>query len=179
MTVVVLHFIQSDLDPVEITISEYALGRLGWLMTLAFLVVGLSTLALALGLRRSLAPGKRVAASVVLVALAGVGFVASGIFEAEPEVDASVHDLAGLLLFLAIIVGAFLLRGVFARDVRWQALASAALWFALGLLVTFLGFFFAPEWLQGLPQRVFVAIMMSWLAVIGWWMRRLVNGEEA
>ena len=178
VTVVVLHFVQSDLDPLEITMSEYALGQSGWLMTVAFLVVGVGTLALALGLRRSLAPGRRVATSVVLMGLAGVGFLGSGIVEAAPEAEATIHDLVGLMLFLAIIVGAFVLRGVFARDARWQGLARAALWFALGLLVTFLLFFVLPEQVTGLAQRVFVAVMMSWLAVIGWWMRRLDDADS-
>ncbi len=40
VTVVVLHFIQTDLDPIEIDITKYGLGRFGWLLILAFLVVG-------------------------------------------------------------------------------------------------------------------------------------------
>ncbi len=185
VTVVVLHFIQTDLDPIEILISKYGLGRFGWLMILAFLVVGVGTLALALGLRRSLAPGKRVATLAVLMALTGLGFlnygglhhIVSGLLEADHEAEATIHDLSGLLLFLTIIIGAFILRGVFARDARWQGLAAAALWFALGLLVTFSLFFFLPEEVTGVAQRVFVAVIMSWLAVIGWWTRGLGNAE--
>ncbi len=195
VTVVVLHFIQTDLDLIEITISKYGLGRFGWLLILAFLVVGVGTLALALGLRRSLAPGKGVATSVVLMALAGLGFlnygglhhIVSGLLEADHEAvfgcrrlcqtEATIHDLSGLLLFFTIIIGAFILRGVFTRDARWQGLAAAALWFALGLLVTFLLFFLLPEEVTGFAQRVFVAVIMSWLAVIGWWMRSLGNAE--
>ena len=51
------------------------------------------------------------------------------------------------------------------------------LWFAFGLLVTFLLFFFLPEEVTGVAQRVFVAVIMSWLAVIGWWMRGLGNAD--
>ena len=51
------------------------------------------------------------------------------------------------------------------------------MWFALGLLVTFSLFFFLPEEVPGLAQRVFVAVIMSWLAIIGWWMRGLGNAE--
>jgi hypothetical protein len=185
VTVVVLHFIQTDLDPIEIDITKYGLGRFGWLLILAFLVVGVGTLALALGLRRSLVPGKGVATSVVLMALAGFGLlnygglhhIVSGLLEADHEAEATIHDLSGLLLFFTIIIGAFILRGVFARDARWQGLAAAMLWFALGLLVTFLLFFFLPEEVPGVAQRVFVAVIMSWLAVIGWWMRGLGNAE--
>jgi hypothetical protein len=197
VTVVVLHFIQTDLDLIralrsggrggglEILISKYGLGRFGWLLILAFLVVGVGTLALALGLRRSLVPGKGVATSVVLMALAGFGLlnygglhhIVSGLLEADHEAEATIHDLSGLLLFFTIIIGAFILRGVFARDARWQGLAAAALWFALGLLVAFSLFFFLPEEVTGVAQRVFVAVIMSWLAVIGWWMRGLGNAE--
>ncbi len=185
VSVVVLHFIQTDLDLIEILISKYGLGRFGWLLILAFLVVGVGTLALALGLRRSLAPGKGVATSVVLMALAGFGLlnygglhhIVSGLLEADHEAEATIHDLSGRLLFFTIIIGAFILRRVFTRDTRWHGLAAAALWFALGLLVTFLLFFLLPEEVTGVAQRVFVAVIMSWLAVIGWWMRGLGNAE--
>ncbi|NNE12073.1 MAG: DUF998 domain-containing protein, partial [Ilumatobacter sp.] len=38
---VVLHGVKADLDPVETYISDYAIGDNGWLMTTAFIIVGL------------------------------------------------------------------------------------------------------------------------------------------
>ncbi|GMQ86019.1 MAG: hypothetical protein BMS9Abin07_1591 [Acidimicrobiia bacterium] len=188
-TFVVLHFVQPELDPVEHFVSRYAFGRFGWLVTLAFVVVGVGTLALALGLHRSLQPGFRVATSVVLMSIAGVGFVGSGIFKTNPLSPSGItaptatgilHDLAGFVLFVALLIGAFILRGVFARDARWHGLERSALRFALGMLFAATVMFAVPRDVVGLVQRGLLAIMMTWLGVVGWWMSQLdpVDGAQ-
>src|SRR5689334_506317 len=45
-----LHFIKPELDPSWNFISEYEVGRLGWLMQLAFIFLGLSCLLFAMGM---------------------------------------------------------------------------------------------------------------------------------
>lgn len=181
-TFVGLHFVQWELDPGEHFISEYALGQLGWLVTLAFFVVGVGTLALALGLHTSLEPGERVATSVFLMATAGISFIVLGIFKIDPLLEDGTtgytpagitHLVAGLVLFLSLIVGALMLRGVFGSDARWRGLEPAALRFAMGMLVAPVVMFAVPLGAVGLAQRALVAIMVTWLAVVGWWMRWL------
>ncbi len=67
-----VHFVQPELNPIARFISDYANGRLGWLIKLGFLAGGVGTVAIAVGMQRSLAPGKRVGASVVLMTLVGL-----------------------------------------------------------------------------------------------------------
>ncbi len=181
-TFVVLHFVQWGLDPGEHFISEYAHGQLGWLVTVAFFVIGAGTLALALGLHRSLEPRERVEMSLVLMTITGISFMVSGIFQIDPLLEDGTtgytpagitHLVATLVLFLSLIIGAFTLRGVFAADARWRGLEPAALRLALGMLLAPIVMFAVPPEAVGLAQRVLVAVMVSWLAVIGWWMRRL------
>lgn len=186
-TFVVLHFVQRDLNPFEHFISEYALGQFGWLVTLAFFVVGVGTLALAVGLHTSFEPGELVATPVALMKIAGISFIVLGIFKTNPLLEDGTtgytpvgiaHVLAGLVLFLSLIIGAFILRGVFAGDTRWWGLEGAALRFALGMLVAPLLMVAVPQQTVGLAQRAVVAIMLTWLAVLGWWMHRLEPVES-
>ena len=181
-TFVVLHFVQWGLNPAQHFISEYALGRLGWLVTLAFLVVGVGTLALARGLHRSFEPGELVATPVALITIAGISFIVLGIFKIDPLLEDGTtaytpagiaHLVAGLVLFLGLVVGAFVLRGVFAGDARWWGLEEATLRLALGMLVASVVMVAVPQQMVGLAQRAVVAIMLTWLAVLGWWMHRL------
>ena len=185
-TFVVLHFVQWELNPAEHFISEYALGRFGWLVTVAFFVVGVGTLGLARGLHRSFEPGELVATPVALIAIAGVSFIVLGIFKIDPLLEAGTtaytaagiaHLLAGLVLFLSLIIGAFILRGVFAGDPRWWGLEEATLRFALGMFVAPVVMVAVPPQMVGLAQRAVVAIMVTWLAVLGWWMYRIDPAE--
>jgi hypothetical protein len=46
------------------------------------------------------------------------------------------------------------------------------LWFAVALTITFIVQFVGP-WGSGLQQRIFVVVMMSWLALLGWRVSRV------
>ena len=52
-------------------------------------------------------------------------------------------------------------------------LEEAALRFALGMFVAGVVMVAVPQQTVGLAQRAVVAIMVAWLAVLGWWMHRL------
>ena len=47
LTVLLLHFIQPDLNPLSRLVSEYALGKQGWVLTVALMSFAVSALALA------------------------------------------------------------------------------------------------------------------------------------
>ena len=146
VNVLLLHLIEPGLDPVDRQISEYALGPSGWLMTVAFLVVGAGMVAVGLGLRRSLTPGPRVWAAW-LIAVTGVCFVGVAVFPTDAQLadgttvttfSGQMHTLAGTVGPLFLVVGAFVLRGVFARDPRWHPLARVTGWFAVAMTLWYL-----------------------------------------
>ena len=180
VAVIALHFLDPDLAAADTYVSDYALGDYGWLMRAAFIVVGIGTIAIGLGLRLSLAPGKRVTASVVLVLIAGIGFLLGGIFNTDPTgaedltTAGIIHLLSALVLILSLVVSAWLLRGVFKRDESWGSLSSAALWFAIAFTVVFLVSFGTPEdGPVGLTQRLWGGVTMIWLFVLGMNVRRI------
>ena len=83
-------------------------------------------IAIALGLRATLSPGKRVTASWVLMLISGVGFFASGVFMTdemdaqEVTVSGGIHILSFLVTIISLLIAAWMLRGVFARDDGWR-----------------------------------------------------------
>ncbi len=189
VAVAALHLLDTEFDPVDDFLSEYALGDYGWLMRSVFVASGLGALAIALGLWRSLPRDKQAAAGALGVAVTGVGFIVAGIFETDTEDAAGevettatglVHDLASSTLFLSVIIAAFLLWRVFAAAPSWRALSRPTLGFAIALVVFRVATIAVPEGGPvGLPQRVLAALMMGWLALLAWWLVRASDRRES
>lgn len=53
LELLLLHLLRPDYTPVDHMISDYAVGRYGWVMTTCFLPMGFGCLMLLLGLARS------------------------------------------------------------------------------------------------------------------------------
>ena len=164
------HFIQPELNPLTRFGSEYAVGRMGWLMNIAFYCFAIGLASLTNAFNRCLKPPTKSRAGEILLCLSTLGVVGSGIFNAdlqtaESTATGALHDLSGFLLFLTIIPAII----VFSRRFRMSNLLRneyRALWL-LSWLVLFLFlsmiFAFDPFQLIGLGQRIFLAVMFSWL----------------
>jgi hypothetical protein len=184
--IVALHVLDPGLNPVREYISTYALGDYGWLERVAGVALGVATIGIALGLRVTLASGKRVTTSWVLVLIAGLGFVVSELFATDPTgaatttASGAIHDIAGDVTLLSVLISAWLLRGVYARDSRYRHLARAEAWFAVLLTVALvLLFALYPLRLVGLIQRIFVVVGATWLFVLAANIRRTDTSTRA
>ena len=74
-------FIQPELNPIYRFGSEYSVGRIGWLMKLAFFVWGGAMLALALAMARGLDVAARSKTAVLLFVVGSVGVFFAGVFD--------------------------------------------------------------------------------------------------
>lgn len=168
-----LHFIQPELDPLTRFGSEYARGRLGWLMKLAFFgfATGLGALAYTIG--HSIGPPTRSRAAGILLALAALGIAGSGLFDADlqgssPTREGIFHDLAGFLTFLSLLPAMFVvssrLAGAGLLHGPYRLLRMLP-WLATVLFLTML-FLFGPVGLVGLGQRLFLAAVFTWLLTV-------------
>jgi Protein of unknown function (DUF998) len=83
VAVVVMHFLRPEYNPINHAVSNYAVGPYGDLMTIAFFVLALSVLALALGLFRSFALTKPSRIAILFLCLASSGMVVMGIFPGD------------------------------------------------------------------------------------------------
>ncbi|MEW9528528.1 DUF998 domain-containing protein [Microbispora sp. NPDC049125] len=176
LAVAALHVVQSRLDPVAVTISEYVLGPAGWLFTLACISLAIASLAqVALLAAMRPVPSR---AGLLLLAIWAAGMFLVAAFPTDPidrqarvvhlSAQGLVHAVAGQVAFLCFGAAVLLITrglrrhtptGPTIRAVRICAVLSlAGLAFALG--VTALGLF----GLFGLAERLMLPAYIGWLA---------------
>lgn len=162
--VALLHVLRPDLTPASHMISEYALGRLGWIQTLNFLALASGCAALTLAARRSPAPVGRL--TTALLALFSSTIFLSAVFETGSGTwQAQIHELVGVLGFLALIVAAF----TTARNLRgtaWHALRHHSRLWGAAMLATFPLVPILGDTGMGIGQRLFIACALGWLATL-------------
>jgi hypothetical membrane protein len=166
--------------------SSLALGDLGWIQDVNFVVAGLLTLAYAVGLRRTLRPGRAAAWGPILVGWWAVGLLGAGLFVtdpvsgyppgtpdlvAHPTVHGALHDLFSVPAFLALFAAFFVLRRRFVREGRrgWATYSavSGAL-FIVAFILSGLAFQQVAGLADygGLAQRVAAVIGWTWLTLL-------------
>jgi hypothetical protein len=156
--VVAVH-IGSDLDAAGHRLSEYVHGRGGSLMTVAFLMLGLGTVALGLAIASSGVDGWRTRLVTGALVAAGLAVIVAGLYPTEPGADTTaeiVHSRASggatLLLIGAALSWSF--RPGSGRLLRALAVSIAVLG---GLSVAL-----HETSATGLSQR------LLWLALVAW-----------
>ncbi len=170
LAVLALHGLDRGVSVTDGYASEYALGDWGWLMHTAFYAIGLGSIAIAIGLRATLAKGKRAALSWTLLVIAGIGLIAAGTFDTDPTGATAttsaglLHDLAAFLVFSALLWCAWAFRGVFARDPRFAQYKRSALVMAIVVSAGFAVAFVLPIDAVGVAQRITIAANVAFLA---------------
>ncbi len=178
-----LHFIKPEFDPSWRVISEYAIGRYGWIMVLGFLSLALSCGALFIAIWSQIrAIGGRIGLAFLLVAAAGL--IIAAIFTTDPitasqdelTTDGNLHAL-GAALGTGFPIAATLIGLSLARNQAWSPARRSLLW-AAGL--TWIGFLvfalsmaimfpddgtFGPDVLIGWPNRFMIVAYSAWLMV--------------
>ena len=160
-------------------ISELAIGRFGFVQTLAFLALGIGSLALAAGIREATRGSWGSLVGTVLFGLFGIGVLVDAFFPIDrggmqPEtVVGTVHILAALVAFVCAVLGMFVLTRTFKRDARWGSYWRLSLALAVAALVAF----FLPSegaW-TGIFQRIFVGIIIAWMVLAALRLRSLAG----
>ncbi len=171
----------SEYTLVENYISELAIGRFGFVQTIAFLAFGLGSLALATGIRETTRGSWGSLVGSALVGLFGVGVILDAFFPIDrggmPQTTAgTIHLIAALSAFLCAILAMFVLTRTFKRDARWRSYWPASLVLAFVALVTF----FLPSegaW-AGIFQRIFVGVIISWMVLAAVRLRSIAGGAS-
>lgn len=169
--------------------SELSLGDRGWLQITNFIVTGVLIVAFAVGLRRTLRPGRGSIAAPILVGLFGLGLVVAGVFVTDPRpgyppgsigvtkatFHGAVHDANAVPCFAALTAAAFVLTCRYAT-MRQGAMFAYSAAVAVLVPVTFIVTgALAPQPEQagdvlvtyhGLWQRVTFLIGFVWVGVV-------------
>jgi len=180
-----LHFLEPEFDPSWRMISEYALGRHGWLMSLAFFCWAGSVLCLTAAVWSGLASRlPRAWLLLVVGALVGAGvFRTNPILDDTPRLGHTLHAACGALVILTFPAGATLVTRGLPDRTPLETWATRATW--LGLV----GFFgsiaisralhpgagrVGPDVLLGWPNRAMVVLYLAWILVTA---RRAGSGK--
>ena len=123
-----LILLRPEIDPARKPISEYAIGRLGWLAVLAFQISGAAYACLVVALRHMLRDRLGRIGMVVLCYCA-VATVVVGLCVADPvttpmtelSVVGGVHVIAGTSAFLLLPVAALMINISLSRTAGWAA----------------------------------------------------------
>jgi hypothetical protein len=111
-----LRALSPEFDPSYRLMSEYALGRYGWVLSLTFLAWGASSWALAFTIRPHIrSRGGRV--GLVLLVVAGLGQALASVFDITHDV---MHNLAGAMGILGLPVAALLITRSLGRNPAWS-----------------------------------------------------------
>ncbi len=180
---VLLHFINSSVNPIWQPISEYALGTAGWLMKIAFFLLGISFLFIGLFIFKNLPKlGSKIGA--ILLILAAIGNFLAGIFNTDPistlpekvSISGQVHNsaagLLGLMLLSTIFITfQFAKQGVLRPYKKTMLFITTILWAFEIILIIAMGYYLSktngmitPETTIGWLGR----IVIVWCAIWCW-----------
>jgi hypothetical membrane protein len=177
--------VQDEYSPRREDISALAAidAQHAWIMIGGIIALALGLLALGLGLVNAIDDGASAKVAPVLLVLAGLCFAVAGLArnDCSSELDScqkrvaagdvswhhNVHDLVGVAAFLLLVAAPFVLARAFRADSRWSdlrrySLVTGAL--ALALLLVALA---EIEGWTGLVQRLLLAVVLLWIAVLG------------
>lgn len=187
-----LHFLKRELDPSWRMISEYEIGRFGWLMRLAFFCWGASVLSLLITIWPSLQPiGGTISRwwfVLIVISLVGAGiFKTNPITESKPNPINTIHTICGAVVILTFPIAATLAVRSLLHNPSWSSsqgllvFGTALTW--IGVVAYFASIIISgivhpsivrspstdensPHVLQGWPNRFMVVTYITWLIIV-------------
>ncbi len=177
-----LHFLKRELDPAWRMISEYEIGRFGWMMRLAFFSWGGSVLAMLIVVWPFLQPISRGWFVLIVTALFGAGiFKTNPITDNTPNPANTIHALCGAIVILTFPIVATLAVRSLLQNHLWSAgeglLISGTVLTWIGMLAFFASIVISriihplagrvgPQVYLGWPNRFMVVTYVVWIMII-------------
>ena len=125
-----LHVLEPEFNPPHF-ISEYQLGRFGWLMSLAFFCLGAASLALFAAARQAIRTrlGRFGTWGLLII---GIAYFCAGIFPPDPKwfVGSLLHGIGGLVVIFGSPMVFTLVSKGFARNEASARAARQLIWMA-------------------------------------------------
>ena len=160
-------------NPVQRTISELAVGHLGGIQVSAFVVLGVSLLALAAGLWQQVRRSVLSRAGIALIATAGVASFVAAAFPTDLQggavtVGGEVHAITAAVGYGCLVTAMALLSLHFRRDRAWRSFGLlSALLTAAGVAALLAMAVEGNSDVAGLVQRLMVVPLLSWVMLTG------------
>jgi hypothetical protein len=164
------------LDPMNVTVSEYAVSDRGGVTEIAMAVLGIGSLVLLTGLRRMNAPIRGLPEKLLMVwsgALIVAAIIPTTPIGDDLTVTAQIHRYVSIAAFVALPAAGALLVPRLAADARWKPIARAVEWVTLaggfGLLAITYVALPGERVMIGLVERLLLGAEVSLLAVLASW----------
>lgn len=176
----VLHLLQPEFDPTWRFISEYALGNFGWMMHLAFGLLAIAQISVAI----TILPHIRSVSGyigLVILGISAIGVIIAGIFVTDPisispedaTFSGSMHSIGAMLDYTPI--AALLISLSLCRLDAWRPMKRVLLTSSVIAIVAMLVFVlqipqdgqFGPGVLAGLFGRFLILADVAWLVIVG------------
>jgi Protein of unknown function (DUF998) len=173
LAIALLHILRTDFNPGYRYLSEYARGPYGTLMTTTFFVLSAGSLALLLGLYRSVTSRLYFVPGLVLWFTWACAVFLAGIYTSDlqgmPHTRIGrVHDQMGMIAFSSATIALLLLSLALRWEKEWRSVWRPAMLLSVITLVSFLALDqFGQRDLGGLDQRIFLAATLIWMWIIG------------
>ena len=186
LLLIILIFLRPDIHPYSNTISEWAIGKYGWLMQVAFCCSALSYLFLFLSIKKEV-QGFWGKLGLLLLFICFTGTAGVGVFVTDPYppdltiTTTLIHTMSGMLAmillpFSALIINLNLLR----KNDAWTGVKNVLIWTAFLPLTAFIGFmihlnlFVIPlgenavgdNVPTGYPPRIMFLVYHIWLIIL-------------
>ena len=161
LAIILLHFLKPDFTPYNHTCSEYAIGRFGFIMNIAFFAMAAASILLAFSFiqNSSIFIG-------ILFGLIALGYIGLGIFRADltisdtPETTTGrIHLLFGLIAMLTINVLSFVLASKVQTDIALWILASICV---VSFIIFIISINIETPIFFGIAQRIYLSIATIW-----------------
>jgi hypothetical protein len=187
-----LHFLKRELDPSWRIISEYEIGRFGWMMRLAFFSWGASVLAMLIAIWPSLQPISGTISRwwfvLIVIALFGAGiFKTNPITGNTPNRVNTIHTICGAIVILTFPIAATLAVNSLLHNQLWSASRGQLIFGTVLAWIGMVAYFGSiiisgiinpsavskpsadkdgPHVYQGWPNRFMVITYIIWLIII-------------
>jgi hypothetical protein len=173
-----MSLLRTDMNPLSNQLSEYVFGPFGWLMTVSFFAWSVSTLALVVGLARTVAPQRRAWPGILWLAVWSVGLVVAGSFPGGPLASGPanfLHGMGAITGFTGCLLGMLLLTDGWRHDPDWASLTPIALTL-VAVAITGVAFLLVcSPWLNGLAQRWIFTGALPWMWLAGWRLQQVAQ----
>ncbi|AVV58497.1 DUF998 domain-containing protein [Paenibacillus glucanolyticus] len=175
-----LHLLEPEFDPTWRFTSEYALGDFGWMMHLAFGLLALAQISVAI----TIFPHIRTVTGyigLVILGISAIGVIIAGIFVTDPitvspddaTFSGSMHSIGAMLDYTP--VAALLISLSLSRLDVWRPMKRVLLTSAIIAIVAMLLFVlqipqdgqFGPGVLAGMFGRFLILADIAWLTIVG------------
>lgn len=185
LTIIALHFLRPNHNPISQPTSEYAVGPYSFLMTSAFFSMSVATFALVIALYQGLPQPARSRIGLGLLGIWGVAVLVAMTFPidldgAPQTLSGTIHRINGPLAFLCATIGTILVSWRFKQDEKWRPFHRTALILSLVMLVAFVGTFLSiatQSGFAGLTQRIDLIALVTWMLLTAVRLRSLATKD--